>query len=108
MKIFLSPECTSLTGALDSYTGFHIERRPNGFFSKRNQRGHVPPDGRWRFIVICAELARRGIYIRDIHVPCLELIAALHEAGHHTAAMEVHRPMYNAEQILQLKSRFVL
>ena len=108
MKIILSPECAYLTGALDNYTGYHIERRLNGFFSKRNQRGHVPPDGHWRFIVICAELARRGIYIRDIHVPCLELIAALHDAGHHLAACHVNHPFYNAEQILQLKSRFGL
>ena len=108
MKIILSPECAYLTGALDSYTGFHIERRPNGFFSKRNQRGHVPPDGRWRFIVICAEQCRRGTHIRDISVGYVELITALHEAGHHQAACCVNLPSYNAEQILQLKSRFGL
>ena len=104
MKIILSPECTSLTGALDSYTGFHIERRPNGFFSKRNQRGHVPPDGRWRFIVICAEQCRRGTHIRDISVGCVELITALHEAGLREAALQVNRPWYNAEQVLDFKT----
>lgn len=108
MEIFLTSRVMSLTGALDSYTGYCIRQRGNRFFSSRISGGTSPNDGHWRFIVICAELARRGFYIRDIHVPCLELIAALHEAGHHTAAMEVRRPMYNAEQILQLKSRFVL
>ena len=108
MKIILSPECASLTGALDNYTGYHIEHRLNGFFSKRNQRGHVPPDGHWRFFVICAEQARRGLHIRDISVGYVELITALHEAGHHQAACCVNLPSYNAEQVLELKSRFVL
>ena len=104
MKIILSPECAYLTGALDNYTGYHIERRPNGFFSKRNQRGHVPPDGRWRFIVICAEQCQRGSHIQDISVGCVELITALHEAGLREAALQVNRPWYNAEQVLDFKT----
>ena len=108
MKIFLSPECTYLTGALDSYTGFHIERRLNGFFSKRNQRGKVPPDGRWRFIVLCAEMAERRTFISDIRVSYLELITALHEACLHREATQVTWPTYDAPAILTFKNKYRL
>lgn len=108
MEIFLTSRVTSLTGALDSYTGYCIRQRGNRFFSSRISGGTSPNDGHWRFIVICAEQARRGLHIRDIEVGYVELITALHDAGHHLAACHVNLPFYNAEQILQLKSRFVL
>ena len=103
MEIILSSNCRSLTGELGKGYGYSIQSQLGRFFSKRNSKGEVPADGHWRFIVICAEQSRRGMYIRDVRVGYLEMIIALHEAGHHTAAMEVHRPMYNAEQVLEFK-----
>lgn len=104
MKIILSPECTSLTGALDNYTGYYIRHAEDGFFAQRTSRGHVPPDGHWQFIVICAEQCQRGSHIQDISVGCVELITALHEAGLREAALQVNRPWYNAEQVLDFKT----
>ena len=81
MKVILSTMCTSLVGMLERGLGYHLEHRKNGFFSKRNQRGSVPPDGHWRFIVLCAELAQNHLYISDIQVSRVELLNALSEAG---------------------------
>ena len=108
MEIFLTSRVTSLTGALDSYTGYCIRQRGNRFFSSRISGGTSPNDGHWRFIVICAEQARRGLHIRDIVVGYVELITALHDAGHHEAACHVFQPRYNAWEILELKNRFCL
>ena len=56
MKVILSNQCLSLTGMLEQGLGYHLQRRKNGFFSKRNTKGFVPNDGHWRFIVLCAEI----------------------------------------------------
>ena len=81
MKVILSNQCISLTGMLERGLGYHLEHRKNGFFAKRNTKGFVPPDGHWRFIVLCAELTRNKLYITDIRVPRCEVQAALKEAG---------------------------
>ena len=57
MKVILSPTCKSLTGSLGRGFGYFIVRRKNGFFGVRS-RHNVPPDGHWRFILACAELAK--------------------------------------------------
>ena len=107
--------CTSLVGMLERGLGYHLEHRKNGFFSKRNQRGSVPPDGHWRFIVLCAELAQNGLYISDIEVDWLELQNALYEAKCFTASEQVRRnyadkrkASYNARDVLNLKTTFGL
>ena len=111
---------------LERGLGYHLEHRKNGFFSKRNQRGLVPHDGHWRFIVLCAELAQNGLHISDIQVHWMELQTALYEAHHFVAAEHVaglaskHRALmhdlsrhplpdtYNARDILNLKTTFGL
>ena len=69
--------CASLVGTLERGLGYHLEHRKNGFFSKRDQRGSVPPDGHLRFIFLCAEMAKTGLYIKDIQVSGYELEKAL-------------------------------
>ena len=115
MKVILSNRCLSLTGMLERGLGYHLQRRKNGFFSKRNTKGFVPSDGHWRFIVLCAELAHNKLYITDIKVNWLELQTALYEAKHFTASEQVRRnyadkckATYNAADVLNLKITFGL
>ena len=115
MKIILSKQCESLTGMLNSSLGYHIEHRKNGFFSKRNQRGIVPPDGHWRFILTCAELAQNKLHIADIKIDWLELQTALYEAKQFIASEIVRRnhvykckDTYDARDIINLKITFGL
>ena len=51
MEIILSKQCESLTGSLGRGFGYHIQRRKNGFFAKRNSHGEIPRDGHLRFIL---------------------------------------------------------
>ena len=108
MKIILSQQCLSLVGMLNSSLGYHIEHRKNGFFSKRNQRGLVPPDGHWRFIVTCAELAQTKLHIADIRVTREELKQALYEANIFIAMQHLRKDLYDARDILNLKITFGL
>ena len=105
MKIILSPLCESVTGALDRSLGYHIEHRKNGFFSKRNSRGLIPPDGHWRFIVLCAEQAQVGFLFSDTKVSQAEMLAALQEAGLYGVG-----PVgtYNARRVLEFKKTYGL
>ena len=100
---------------LERGLGYHLERRKNGFFSKRNQRGFVPPDGHWRFIVLCAEMAQNKLYITDIKVDWAELSLALRKAHHFIASDAVFsngkrhiKILYDARDILNLKTTFSL
>ena len=100
---------------LERGLGYHLEHRKNGFFAKRNTKGFVPPDGHWRFIVLCAELAQNGLYVTDIKIDWLELQTALYEAKCFTASEQVRRnytdkckATYNARDILNLKITFSL
>ena len=115
MKVILSNQCLSLTGMLERGLGYHLEHRKNGFFAKRNTKGFVPPDGHWRFIVLCAELAQNGLYVTDIKIDWLELQTALYEAKCFIASEQVRRnyadkckATYNARDILNLKTTFSL
>ena len=109
MKIILSKQCESLTGMLNSSLGYHIEHRKNGFFSKRNQRGIVPPDGHWRFILTCAQLAQNKLHIADIRVGYKELWSALNEAGICVSILGVDpKEIYSANDIIYLKITFSL
>ncbi len=114
MKIILSKQCESLTGSLGRGFGYFIVKRGDSFFSQRS-RHSVPPDGHWRFILTCAELAQHKLHIADIRVGWLELQTALYEAKHYIASEQVRRNYadknfheYNARDILNLKTTFGL
>ena len=115
MKIILSKQCESLTGMLRTDLGYHIQKRKNGFFAKRNSNGTIPPDAHWRFILLCAELAQSKLHITDIEVHWLELQTALYEAKCFMASEQVRQNYaykckitYNARDILNLKTTFGL
>lgn len=111
MKVTLSEQCLSLAGMLERGLGYHLQRRKNGFFAKRNTKGFVPPDGHWRFIVLCAEMAQNKLYITDIKVDWAELTIALRKAHHFVASDAVFcngqkhtKILYDAADILSIAS----
>ena len=115
MKIILTEQCESFTGSLGRGFGYHIQRRKNGFFAKRNSKGIVPQYGHCRFIVACAEQARMKLHIADIKVNWMEVQSALYDARHFTASEQVRRnyadkckATYDAHDIINLKTTFGL
>ena len=108
MKIFLTDRVESITGELGKGFGYHIQHRKNGFYVKRNTKGHVPPDGHWRIIRTCAEMTKGHLHIADISVKKEELYDALTEANHWIAARSLRLPLYNARDIINLKITFSL
>ena len=115
MKIILTEQCESFTGSLGRGFGYHIQRRKNGFFAKRNTKGIVPQDGHWRFIVACAEQARMKLHFADIKVNWMEVQSALYDAHHFTASEQVRRnyadkckATYDTHDIINLKTTFGL
>ena len=107
MEIILSKQCESLTGSLGRGFGYHIQKRKNGFFSKRNSKGVVPPDGHWRFIVTCAQLAQNKLHIVDIRVSGKEIKAAISEAGYFCRAYD-DKLIFTAQLVIQTKNRLGL
>ena len=107
MEIILSPTCTSLNGALDTHLGYFIVNRKGRFFSQRS-RFSVPPDGHWRFILACAQLAQNGLHIADIKVSREEVKNALYEARCFIAMQNLSKDFYDARDILNLKTTFSL
>ena len=114
MKIILSNQCESLTGSIGQGLGYFIVKRKNGFYSVRSKH-NVPPDGHWRFIVACADLAHKRLQVTDISLHWTELYDALYEAYHFVAAdqvgwngREAKKLTYNAADILNLKTLFGL
>ena len=107
MRIILSSSCESFTGSLGRGFGYFIVRRKNGFFSVRS-RHSVPPDGHWRFIIACAEIARMGLHFSDIKASRVEVSDALKEARHFIAATHLNLANYHARDILNLKTTFGL
>jgi len=108
MKIIMSQQCLSLTGCLGRGYGYHIEHRKHGFYSIRDAKGIIPPDGHWRFIVLCAELAQNKLHITDIRVSRDELKTALYEARCFIAMQNLRLDTYSARDILNLKTTFSL
>jgi hypothetical protein len=108
MEIILSNHVKSLTGSLGRGLGYHIKHRKNGFFGERNSNGSVPPDGHWRFIIACAELAQMSLHISDIQLSRTELESALNEAHAFIAAQNLRLNCYHARDILNLKTTFGL
>ena len=113
MLIILSSNCIAFTGKLQRDLGYSVQRRKKCYYGVRNSRGYVPPDGHWRFILACAQLARTQLSIADIRVSNAELYDALVEANRWTAAENVKahtyaKPSYNARDILNLQISFGL
>ena len=102
MEIILSNNCTSLTGSLGRGFGYHIQRRKNRFFAKRNSKGTIPSDGHWRFILVCAQLAQNGLHIADIRVSQEEVDAARMEAGLKPIAYCLPCRVLNAGDVLYI------
>lgn len=114
MKVTLSQQCLSLTGMLRPELGYYLQKRKDNFYAAR-KRGFVPPDGHWRFIVLCAEMAQNKLYITDIKVDWAELSLALRKAHHFIASDVVFRnaernikATYDARDILNFKTTFSL
>ena len=118
MEIILTKNCMSLTGSIGRGFGYFIQaRRGKGsnkrFFSQRSKHG-APPDGHWKMICACANLAEMKLHIADIKVEQQELIEALREAGvdDHRALLSHHwdniPSTFNASDILKLKNNFNL
>ena len=115
MQIILSIHCRALTGAINGKYGYAVQKRKSGFYGVRNSRGHVPPNGHWRFILACAQLAQNGLYVANIKLHWQELYDALYEAYHFVAADHVGwngrnavKLTYNAQDIINLKHTFSL
>lgn len=108
MELILTENCTSYTGSVGRGFGYYIRRsRANRFFGQRS-KGTVPHDGHLRFILACAEIAKRKLHIADIRVSGEELREACHEAFAHVAEACANRPTYNARDIINFKTTFGL
>lgn len=107
MEIILSKQCESLQGSLGRGFGYFIVRRGKRFFSQRS-RHSIPPDGHWRFILTCAQLAQNKLHITDIRVPREELKQALYEAHIFIAMQNLRKDIYDARDIINLKTTFSL
>ena len=107
MEIILSKQCESLTGSLGRGFGYFIVRRGKRFFSQRS-RHSVPPDGHWRFILTCAVLAQNKLHIIDIRVAREELKQAMYEARIFIAMQNLRKDIYDARDIINLKTTFSL
>ena len=101
--------CTALVGMLKPELGYYLRKRGKTFFSQRSAHS-APPDGHWRFIVLCAELAQNHLYISDIEVTVGELDEALEEAtnGRLQSPWAPSDAVCNAAKVLQLKSELGL
>lgn len=115
MEIILSNQCESITGSLGRGFGYHVQKRKNGYFTKRNSKGKVPDDGHWRFILACAQIAQSKLHIADIQIYWNELYDALYEASYFVVADQVgynrrigRKIFYNARDIINLKTTFSL
>ena len=104
MRLFLSKQCESLTGSLGKGYGYAVRKHIKGYYGYRNAKGTVPPDGHWRFIVACAQLAKAKLHVTDIEVSEREMRAALDEAQLHGFG-----PVgtYNARRVLEAKQWFI-
>ena len=108
MQVILSKQCLSLTGMLERGTGYYLRSTKTGRFYSQRSKGIVPPDGHWRFIVLCAELAHNRLYITDIRVSREEIKKALYEAHAFIAMQSLRLEVYTARDVLNLKTTFSL
>ena len=108
MEIILSKQCESLTGSLGRGFGYYIRSTKTGRFFGQRSKHSVPPDGHLRFILTCANLAQSKLHITDVQLSRDELKQALWEAKHFIAAQNLKLEIYNARDILNLKTTFGL
>lgn len=110
MEIILTQRCKSLTGSIGSGFGYYIRSTKTGRFFSQRSKHNVPPDGHWRFIWTCAELAYLNLHIADIRVKGEEINEALREAGIRHKLLEPLLPkaVYNAPEILRFKEYYRL
>ena len=108
MEIFLSSTCQSLTGTLGYGFGYYIRSTKKGRFFGQRSKHSVPPNGHWRFIVACAQLAQMRLHIADICVSREEVRRALLEAGDLGAVWNLRLNEYHARDIINLKTTFGL
>ena len=108
MEVFLTNTCESLTGSLGRGFGYYIRSTKKGRFFGQRSKHSVPPHGHWRFILACAELAQSKLYLSDIRVSREELKQALYEAHGFVAMQNLRKDLYNARDILNLKTTFGL
>ena len=114
MELILSKHCESLTGSLGRGFGYHIKHTKNGFFVARNSNGEVPPDGHWKMICACTNLAEMKLHVTDIKVTAEEVAYALKEAGKITPAYCLraypndYPQAFNANDIIDFKKKFNL
>ena len=114
MELILSKHCESLTGCLGRQFGYHIKHRKNGFFAERNPNSEVPPDGHWKMICACANLAEMKLHVAGLKVNAVEVADALSEAGLTTPAYcitnypEDYPEVFNKDNIFKLKNDFRL
>ena len=102
MQIILSKDCLALQGLICRDYGYFIVKRRKSFFAQRS-RHSVPPYGHLRFILLCAEMARDGLFIKNIRVSGYELKAALTEQGLLASANRVNADYeYSAAEILDV------
>lgn len=110
MEVILTNQVDALFGTLDD-TGYLLRRSAKGrIFSMRNPKVQPPPDGQWRFICRCAQLARTHLYLDDIRVTAGELDDALEEAtnGELQSPWAPRDAIVNAEQVLKLRKELGL
>ena len=111
MEIILTEQCKSLTGSLGRGFGYCIQRRKDRFFGVRNTKGDIPPDGHWRFIIACAEMAMQKLHIVDILITARELREAINEAGFIYGGELIianNDEIFHASQVLDFKNRWAL
>ena len=108
MEVILSKQCLSLTGTLRTDFGYFLVKRKERFYSCRSKHS-VPPDGHWRFIFTCAELAQNGLHIADIRVSQDEIMKALHEMHRGDYLWQFSYPeILHANDVFSLKSKLGL
>ena len=109
MKIILSKQCLALVGMLERGLGYYIRSTKTGRFFGQRSKHSVPPDGHWRFIVLCAEMAQNKLYITDIKVSKKEIMNALREMHRGNYLWQLSYPdILHADNVLSLKSRLGL
>ena len=109
MEILITKQCEAITGSLGRGYGYHIQRRKNGFFAKRNSNGAIPADGHLRFIFACAKLAQMKTHIADVKVTNRELFEALREANAPSPAFLNWNNVetYNASDIINFRREYL-
>ena len=101
MEIIQHGTFGQLTGKLERTTGWFIRTRDGKFYAAPT--GRAPREGHWRFICLCARMAREGLFITDIRVSSEEFNGAYLRAGGRQPLVHDKR-ILNASEVRFLKS----